>query len=171
MVIHETGTGHSPPQLARGRATVERAGSSQENGRHVKGWTLSTRLTYLEGHDLGLDEAALKVLVDHAGGLRGLAALLDGPGAHLGVAGGEVPGAGSRAHGRGGQRAKVSTVVANASRKRCVNDSSKTTPNGANQRPKTNGPNPPTVDAQLKRELGGRMSHVWMSHMGWVMYG
>src|SRR5690606_17930010 len=44
----------------------------------------------VEGNDLGLDEAFFEIGVDDAGGLRGLPALLDGPGADLFFAGGEV---------------------------------------------------------------------------------
>src|SRR5690606_8578052 len=43
-----------------------------------------------EGDDLGLDEALLEVGVDDAGGLGGGGAALDGPGAGLLGAGGEV---------------------------------------------------------------------------------
>src|SRR5258708_16248765 len=42
------------------------------------------------GNDLGLDEALLEIGVDDAGGLRGLPAFLDRPGAHFLFAGREV---------------------------------------------------------------------------------
>ena len=44
----------------------------------------------VEGDDLGADEALLEVGVDHAGGLRRGGALVDRPGAHFLLAGGEV---------------------------------------------------------------------------------
>ncbi len=41
-------------------------------------------------NDLGTDEAALEIAVNFARSLRGLRALLNRPGAHLGLAGGQV---------------------------------------------------------------------------------
>src|SRR5450755_4563297 len=50
--------------------------------------------------DLGLDEALLEVRMDDARGAGGLAPATDGPGAHLGLAGGEGPDAAEQLEAR-----------------------------------------------------------------------